>query len=294
MEKVIEVENLSKSFFKKKVLDSISFSVNEGDLLGLVGLNGAGKTTLLKCLTGLLNAEGSIRILGKSLKDKADIFEDLLYIFDKDTYFPDMDGYTILKDFARMHGKFSKEEIYAVMKEAGLSGSEKTAVKRYSLGMKQRLNFAKIRLMRPKIVLMDEPFNGIDIDGMEELIDMIIEINKKDNITFLVSSHQISELERFVNRVIALDGSKIAVDKYFNETDNILIGIKLLDESRYELIKKNFKFSNMHNGIAYFEVAEGEETKFTEFLNKNKILYSYFDSNNSLRQQLFEIMDGKK
>ena len=290
MLKIAEVSGLTKMFGKKLVLNDIAFDVFENDLIGLVGLNGSGKTTLFKCLTGLLNCDGKIDIFGKSLKERQAIFEEMLYIFDKEIYISEMTGYEIIRDFARFYGKFSKAELLHVLSEVGLDGSENLNIKKYSLGMKQRINIAKIMIAKPKLVLMDEPFNGIDIDGVEDLVKLIKEYSKENHTAFIVSSHQISELEKFSNRIIAISNNKIVVDKYFDEQEKAYIGIDFIMESDVDIVKAKYNCKFLQNKIYYFETSINREGEFIKFLADNGIIYSYFNSNNAIKQEVFELL----
>lgn len=290
METLIQVEGLTKSFGKRLVLDNLSFSINRGDLIGLVGLNGGGKTTLFKCITGLLYCKGNINILGYSLKKKSKIFEKLLFIFDKEVYLGEMSGYIILEDFVRLYRKPNKDEIMSVMSEVGLQGREKDPVKRYSLGMKQRLNIAKILLAKPEIVIMDEPFNGVDIDGVEYMIDVIKRANKEFGTVFIVSSHQITELEKFCNRVMVIGKHRLLADKYIDDDDTISIGIKLINPDDMDKLKSEFEYVRNMNDVAYFNIDKTKVSSFTDYLNDNKITYSYLNTENSIKSEVMSLL----
>lgn len=291
---VFVASNITKYFGKKCVLDNVSFSIYEGDLIGLVGINGAGKTTLFKCMTGLLQCEGEVIAYGNSFRDREKYLQDIVYIFDRETLFAEMTGYQVILDFSTFYGKYKKEEIYEVLKNVGLQGSENIKVKKYSLGMKQRLNIAKIILAKPKIVFMDEPFNGIDIDGVEYLISLINKMNKELGTIFVVSSHQVNELEKFATRILGLVESKLTIDRYIEDREQILIAVKLSNNNDISLLKDNFNYKYSKNDILYFESNSDEVEKFVSFLNDNNITYTYFDTNNAVKQEIYDVLGGQE
>lgn len=291
-DKILTVKNLSKSFGKKLVLNDLSFDIYQGDLVGLVGINGSGKTTLFKCLTGLLQCDGQIEICGISLKKREKYLQNILYVFDKDTAFCEMTGYQVLKDFACFYGKFSKQDILDILNQVGLLGSENIALNKYSLGMKKRLNIAKIIIAKPKLVVMDEPFNGIDVQGVDNMIYEIKRLNHDYGTTFIVSSHQVNELEKFSTRILGIVQGKLTIDRYVEDESKILVAIKLVDENNLDLIKQNYLFKYTKNDIHYFECDSDKKMDFVKFLNENNIFYTYFDTNNAIKKEVYSVLGG--
>lgn len=213
---LIEVHNVTKKIKNKLLINNVSFIINHGEICGFIGPNGAGKTTMIRLLTGLISpTTGEIFIKGKDIqKDRRAALLNLGAIVDSPIFFPYMSGRKNLRNLARLHPNLSKYEredrINDVLSLVGLTERADGKVGTYSLGMIQRLGIAQALLGRPEIVILDEPTNGLDPIGMKELRQLLIKLNSEQNITFLVSSHQLDELQQYCNRFIFIrDGRMI-------------------------------------------------------------------------------------
>ncbi len=211
---VMHIEHLTKSYGKKEVLKDISFDTYAGEVFGFLGPNGAGKTTLIKIAVGHLMADGGdISICGNTLKKN---YEEAMAqvggIVENPEFYKYMSGYDNLKLFANMHPEVTEERIKEVVHMVGLDNRIKDKVKKYSLGMRQRLGVALSLLHNPKLLILDEPTNGLDPAGIKELRDVLVRVAHEVGASVLVSSHLMSEMEMMCDRVgVIVNGSLIDV-----------------------------------------------------------------------------------
>ncbi|MBJ9990440.1 ABC transporter ATP-binding protein [Paenibacillus sp. S28] len=212
---VLEVLNVSKKAGARTLVDHVSFSIQAGDVCGFVGPNGAGKTTLIRMMTGLIKpGGGSIRIDGTDVgRERVKALSRVGAIVESPIFFPYMSGRDNLLNLARLHPNVPGTERKARVEEAlsivGLSERGSDKVKTYSLGMKQRLGIAQALLGDPRLIILDEPANGLDPMGIRELRQLIQRLNQERGITFLVSSHLLDELQRICSRFVIIKEGKL-------------------------------------------------------------------------------------
>lgn len=209
--KVLEVSNLSKSFGKSKVLDNINLTIHEGDIVGLIGPNGAGKTTLIKTILSLYKYDsGNVKICGfDTKKDLENALSKTGSIIENPDMYLHLTGKKNLKITALINDIKDKEYIDEMVKFVGLDDRINDKVKKYSLGMKQRLALANALIKKPKLLILDEPTNGLDPRGIKELRVMLKKISTEQNMSILISSHILSEVENICDRVIIIDKGNI-------------------------------------------------------------------------------------
>ena len=208
MEYVIETTNLSKKFPSKLAVNKANIHVEKGDIYGLIGKNGAGKTTAMKMILGtLLPTEGEIKLFGNdNLNQERKRIGSLI---EAPGLYRNCTAYENMKRFSLLYGG-TDEDIYELLKFVGLADAKKMKVGHFSLGMKQRLGIALALLGNPDIMVLDEPINGLDPAGIKEIRDIIIELNEKRGVTFLISSHLLDELGKIATRYgIIHDGELI-------------------------------------------------------------------------------------
>lgn len=207
---ILNVTNLSKSFSKKQVIKNISFNVKQGEIIGFVGPNGAGKTTTIKLITNLIYPDsGQISINGYNLfADRANALSNIAAIIENPGLYTYLTGRDNLEFIRRMRN-CSRERMNSIIEHIGLSDRIDDTVKNYSLGMKQRLALGMCLLPAPKLLILDEPTNGLDPDGTIEFRNMIINLAKKEKTSVLFSSHLLSEVERVCDRIIFIKDGKI-------------------------------------------------------------------------------------
>ncbi len=201
-ESVIKIENLNKNYGSHEVLRGVNMSVNKGDIYGLIGKNGAGKTTLFKVILGLSASNGGkMSILGASSEKENNDNRAKIGFFVGVDFYAYLSGAENLHYYRRLKGIKDKSEVDRVLEMVGLDkNAAKVPVKKYSLGMKQRLGIANALLGDPEILIFDEPTNGLDPQGIMDVRNMIQKINEDEGKTIIVSSHILSELQNTAHR----------------------------------------------------------------------------------------------
>lgn len=232
MDAVLEVEHLTKKYRNGRGIEDITFQVRRGDIYGFFGPNGAGKTTVMKVIANLCRADrGEARIFGHDVTARFELaMEKVGLLIERAEAYEYMNGYKNLEIALRYYPHLDKKRIDEVLELVGLASYKKDKVENYSLGMKQRLGIASAILSKPELLILDEPTNGLDIEGMVEIRELIVQLANEQNITFFVSSHLIHEMELICNRIgivyngkliregrlhDILDGSYPSLEDYF-------------------------------------------------------------------------------
>jgi ABC-2 type transport system ATP-binding protein len=199
----LSVQNLKKVIGKKEIIKGLTFELKEGEVFGFLGPNGAGKTTTIRMLVGLIKpTSGTIKICGFNIKDHfQDAMKNLGCIVENPELYPYLSGYNNLLHFARMLDGVTEERIREVTELVGLAERIQDKVKTYSLGMRQRLGIAQALLGNPKVLILDEPTNGLDPAGIREVRQFIRFLAEKEGLSVLVSSHLLSEIQLLCDRV---------------------------------------------------------------------------------------------
>lgn len=220
---VIETRNLEFGFSKKnRLLKDINLKVETGSIYGFLGPNGAGKTTTIRLLLGLLkDGSGSIHLFGKTLsKNRIEILSRTGALIEMPSLYEHLSGFDNLEITRRLK-KAGKEKVDEVMEIVRLTEAADKKVKAYSLGMKQRLGIALALLGQPDLLILDEPVNGLDPNGMMEMRELLKTINRKYNITIFLSSHLISEIEKIVTHVGIINMGKLLFQGSVGELRNL-------------------------------------------------------------------------
>lgn len=208
---ILSVCNLNKSY-SKKVLDNLNFTINKGEIVGLVGPNGAGKTTLMRILCLLSKADsGEVKLCGisnNSKKDREKYLSNLSAIIETPALYENLSGYDNI-DLIRRINNLSKERMNEMIEFINIGDMIKHKVKQYSLGMKQRLALGISLLNSPNLLILDEPTNGLDYDGIIEFRKLISEIVSKNQVSVIISSHILSEIEKLCQRILFLKECKL-------------------------------------------------------------------------------------
>ena len=235
--KVLVCENLKKQVKRKVIIDNISFSVDKGEVVGLIGPNGAGKTTIIKSILGLINlTEGKVTINGYDIKkDFVKAIEKVGAIVENPDSYMYLSGYDNLKITANNYKGITKSRIDEVTKIVGLENRIKDKVSTYSLGMRQRLGIAEAIINNPELLILDEPTNGLDVEGIIEIRNLIKNLSHQ-GIAIIISSHNLTEIDNLCNRIIAIKNGKMIVDETIEEFKTSDNGEKLSSEEAF--IKK--------------------------------------------------------
>ncbi|MEY8427923.1 ATP-binding cassette domain-containing protein [Lachnospiraceae bacterium 46-15] len=204
-EKIIEVINVTKTFGSQKALNQVSVTFGSGKIYGIIGRNGSGKTVLFKCICGFLKiTQGKIIINGKEISKKCEIPSNIGIIIETPGFLPNLSGYRNLKLLSLVSGTFDKSRIAEVMKMVDLDVKSKKHVSKYSLGMRQRLGIAQAILENPDILILDEPMNGLDAQGVEDMRKLFIKMREEGK-TILLASHNAEDIAFLCDAVYRLD-----------------------------------------------------------------------------------------
>ena len=211
---MLEIQNLNKSYRKRKIIDNLNMTVYKGDIYGFLGANGEGKTTTIRMITSLIKADsGDIIINGKSVINcKNEAIRNIGAMVEAPKFYENMSGYENLELMARIMPGISDRDIQNVLDLVGLKDRGRDKFKEYSMGMKQRLGIANALLGDPELIILDEPSNGLDPYGMKEINNLIVSLVKRFDKTFIISSHLLHEMEGICNRIGILHSGKLCIE----------------------------------------------------------------------------------
>jgi ABC-2 type transport system ATP-binding protein len=232
------VKDLQKKIGKKEIIKRISFELKQGEVFGFLGPNGAGKTTTIRMLVGLIKpTSGDISICGYRLQDNfAKAIRNIGCIVENPELYPYLSGWENLQQFARMVPEIKEERMNEVIALVGLQNRIHDLVKTYSLGMRQRLGIAQALLGKPKVLILDEPTNGLDPVGIREMREFIRTLAEQDQISILVSSHLLSEIQLMCDRVAIISKGEIikidSVEHLLAEQERVLWKLEPITEGR--------------------------------------------------------------
>ena len=295
---ILKVTNLNKKFGNKEVLKDVSFEINEGDILAFIGPNGAGKTTTIKCILGLQRlTKGSITINGYDIKKNfVKAIEKTGCIVESPDVYMYLTGYENLKLQASLYANIKEDSLTNIIRLVGLENRIYDKVSKYSLGMRQRLGIAISLVNNPNLLILDEPTNGLDPEGIKELRELLLKLSKR-GMGILISSHNLSELESFCNKVCIISKGEII-------EENSISKIKEVDENKYIIklndTKKTKKLLNCNDKIVddnYIEVIK-DEKEIAEFIkvlvNNNLDIYEVKKEVLTLEEAFMNRAGGKK
>lgn len=294
-ELILKCNDLHKKFGKKEILKGISLELYEGDILGFIGPNGAGKTTIIKLILGLQNiTNGTVEINGHDIKtDFVDAIERVGAIVENPDFYMYLSGRKNLEIAANMYKDVNKERIDEVVKLVGLENRINDKVSKYSLGMRQRLGIAEALLHNPNLLILDEPTNGLDPEGIKDLRDMLKNLSQNKNIAIFISSHILSELDNFCNKISIIKNGELVetsemnelkhsthITKYIVEVNNTNIiknleseKIRVLDETTFEIECNKEEISKLiaylvNNNVSIYSAGESTITLEDAFLQR--------------------------
>ena len=221
---VLSVNNLTKEYNQKKVVNNVSFSILPGQIFGFVGPNGAGKSTTIRMITGLTPiTSGDIKICGYSVVNAyKKAISCVGGIIEMPQLYPYLSGMKNLKLFASFYGKAASNRINQIVKLVGMENRINDKVSTYSLGMKQRLGIAQALLNKPKLLILDEPTNGLDPNGIVEIRNILKVLAKNENIAIMISSHNLAEMEQLCDVIGLINNGKLIEYKTMQQIDTLL------------------------------------------------------------------------
>lgn len=237
MENKIIIENVYVSYDKKDIIKEINVNIKEGEVVGLLGPNGAGKTTLMKAICGLVDVKkGNITVSGIDVKkDSKRALRKMGVLIEETCAYERLSGLENLKIIARMYEGYDIKKINEIVEIIGLKESIDEKFGKYSLGMKQRLGIGMALINEPDILILDEPSNGLDIDGQIEIRKLIVDLVEKRKMSVLISSHITGQLEKMCDRLLFIKKGTLIGEVNIEQLEN-----KSLEEFYLEVMEKEY------------------------------------------------------
>lgn len=228
MENLLKLNKVTKEFKGITAIDNISLTLDQGDILGVTGGNGCGKTTLLRVISGIIKADsGDVLLANKKCKVGS--------MIDGPCVYNDMTATENLRYYGKMFGVDNEERYNELLIELGIDTYKDKKAGKYSLGMRQRLGLAIALLDDSDLLILDEPFNGLDVGGMADLEQALLKINREMGVTIIITSHIISELAKVCNRYVIMDRGKICGEFSYEELVEKVGNIENLDRGWYNI-----------------------------------------------------------
>ncbi len=301
---VLKIENLTKVYGNKKVVDNVTFSVFPGQIFGFVGPNGAGKSTTIRMITGLTPAtHGIVRICGFSIENSfTHAISNAGAVVEIPQLYPYLSGLKNLKLFASFYGKKALGRIDQIVKLVGMENRIKDKVSTYSLGMKQRLGIAQALLNKPKLLILDEPTNGLDPNGIVEIRNILLALAKKENIAIIISSHNLAELEQLCDVIGVINNGRMIEHKSMEELSGIVESkqrIQLVcNYPNYAsmLLKKKYKInSKVVANSVILPLKEANIATVISFLTYKRVkIYKIKKIKKTLEELYFELLHKER
>ena len=208
---IVSVNNVTKKFRENTVLNNVSLELETGTVTGLIGRNGSGKTMLMKCILGLVSPNsGSITVRGKRVGKDIDIPDNVGVILETPGFLPNFSAYNNLMQLAKIRRKIGKAEVRTAIERVGLNPDDKKHVGKYSLGMRQRLGLAQAIMEDPDLLILDEPMNGLDKDGVKDMRQYLLDL-KAHGKTILIASHSAEDIDVLCDTVCEMDKGVLTV-----------------------------------------------------------------------------------
>ena len=295
---VIKVQNISKHFGSLKAVDDLSFEVQAGQVFGFLGQNGSGKSTTIRMLLSLIHpTSGQIEIFGKRIEKNRDaILEQVGAIIERPDLYPYLSAREHLELFAKVRKqKIGEADINATLEKVGLAHRAKDKVQTFSLGMKQRLGIGIALVHNPSLIILDEPTNGLDPQGIADIRQLIQYLAKEEGKTVLVSSHLLSEIEQVAHQILIIHQGKKMVEgvtKELLDPEKRIVQIKTTDDANALKVIAAGRFSNYllprGEGV-YLKIPTREIPLLNESLVKAEVALLGIETKNSLEDYFLQI-----
>jgi ABC-2 type transport system ATP-binding protein len=304
MKTIVQIKNVSKKIGKKLIIDDLSFEVRSGEVFGFLGPNGAGKTTTIKMLLGLMSiTKGEMYIDGLNVeKDFERAIAKVGGIVENPDLYKYLTGYQNLIHYCRMYPDVKKERIDEVIKISGLEKRIHDKVKTYSLGMRQRLGVAQALINSPKLLVLDEPTNGLDPAGIHELRNYLRKLAIEENVAVIVSSHLLSEMELMCDRVGIIQNGKLVRIQDMKEmlenevTSVIALNLTPIEEAEVflESLNKEYKLEVKGKEIEITENIENVPELVEKLVSQGIKIYGIRKVQQSLESKFLEMTGGNE
>ncbi len=272
---VIETSNLTKNYDDFCAVNGIDLNIEKGKIYGLLGRNGAGKTTTMCMLLGLTKpSDGEIKLFGKDVKKHRKlVYKKIGSLIETPGFYPEKNAEENLKIFCKIRGSYNQQRIDEILKLVNLFDQKDKKFKNYSLGMKQRLGLALALVHEPELLILDEPINGLDPVGIKEIRDLLVNISSEREITILISSHILSEIESIADEIIVINEGRLVSQVTREEFDKNCEKKVIFTVSDVALARKIF-------------YKAGLKEKDFESIGDKIYLYNYLDKRAFLNRQL--------
>jgi len=301
---IVQIKNVTKKIGRKIIIDDITFEVRSGEVFGFLGPNGAGKTTTIKMLLGLMSiTKGEMYIDGLNVeKDFEKAIAKVGGIIENPDLYKYLTGYQNLVLFWRMYPDVKRERIDEVIKIVGLEKRIHDKVKKYSLGMRQRLGVAQALLNSPKLLVLDEPTNGLDPAGIHELRNHLRTLAKEENIAVIVSSHLLSEMELMCDRVGIIQNGKLVRIQDMKEmledgSDSVIaLNVAPIESAKLylESLDSKYKPKIVDKEIEIIENIENIPGLVEKLVNQELKIYGIRKVQRSLEDKFLEMTGGNE
>lgn len=301
MQTILECKNLCKDFGKKKILKNVSLKIEEGDILGFIGPNGAGKTTTIKLILGLQGiTKGTVSINGYDIqKNFTKAIEKVGAIVENPDMYMYLSGYDNLKLVANLYKGITTERIDKVVKLVKLENRINDKVSKYSLGMRQRLGIAQAILHNPKLLILDEPTNGLDPEGIKEMRELLVKLAQEEKMAILISSHNLAELDNFCNKVCIIKNGEVIETSEISKIKNDTIkSSRIFETNNSKMIEKLIKnigldFKKIDDKKIKVNIDKDEVPDLIKCLVENDIkIYEVKEDKKTLEEAFFEKTGG--
>ncbi|WP_062048324.1 ABC transporter ATP-binding protein [Bacillus sp. JCM 19034] len=299
MNEVISLKNVHKTIKGKTIINNLSFSINEGEVFGLLGPNGAGKTTTIRMIVGLIGmTKGDIVICNKSIKNDFEAaIQHVGAIVENPEMYKHLSGYENLKQYARMHKGINKTKIDQMVQLVGLTERIHEKVKTYSLGMRQRLGLAQCLLHDPKLLILDEPTNGLDPAGIREIRDHLQFLTKEKGMSVIVSSHLLSEMEMMCDRIAIIQKGTLTdiqhVRNFVEEKHNVYVFETSTIESIQLSLKQEWDVTFNDKGFSITTTKEEIPKLIKKLVEENVSIYEVKQQMKTLEERFLEVTSAK-
>jgi len=302
MDNILKINNLSKKYNHHKVLNNLNMTIKKGAIYGLVGRNGAGKTTLIRIITGLQSpTNGYYELFNISSKTKkiTELRKDVGAIIERPSLIENMTAKENLMEQLKLVGIHQFNNVNNLLELVGLSNTNKKQVKNFSLGMRQRLGIAVALCSNPKFIILDEPINGLDPEGIIDIRKLIQKLNKEQGITFLISSHYLDELSKiatdygFINKGQII--KEISAEEFnSNKHNQINITVDKPEIADKYFKSKNIRYQNLNNNCFQILTDINISTLIIELSKLNCIVKSFKENEDTLENYYLNLIGGKE
>ncbi|WAA09817.1 ABC transporter ATP-binding protein [Fervidibacillus albus] len=297
----LQLIDVKKTIKKKEIIKGISLQVKQGEVYGLIGPNGAGKTTTIRMIVGLMNMSGGdIKILGESIRHNfTGSIRNVGAIVENPKFYPFMSGMQNLKHFANMYDHLPKDRIKEVVSLLGLEKVIHQKVKTYSLGMRQRLGIAQAILHKPKVLILDEPTNGLDPAGIREIREYIRKLADVEQVAVIISSHLLAEIELICDQIGIIQHGELITERVVGEVDvdenentKVIFDIQEIDVAKGVLTEMEIPFMEEKNRLVVEMKRDHIPTVVKSFVEKDISIFGVTAVQASLEDQFLELTGG--